>query len=279
MVAMDKPTAEIMAIGNELLLGQVQDSNAHWLAKKIVGMGGQVRRLVVVGDEPQAIIQEIHGALAWNPALIITTGGLGPTADDLTLAAVASATARPLTLHPQALKMVEERYSYLAAQGFVSDPSLTPARKKMAYLPQGADPLANSVGTAPGCLLRLDPTILVSLPGVPGEMMAIWEESLLPVLKVIFGENVFQEKTVTLHTRDESSLAPLLQELAAENPQVYIKSRARVFGKEVKIRVTVSSSGPQPEVEAQIQKALAALRQALGPLGIDLEEEPTSASD
>ncbi|MBI2845710.1 MAG: competence/damage-inducible protein A, partial [Chloroflexi bacterium] len=218
---MDKPQAEIIAIGNEILLGQVQDTNAHWLAKKIVSMGGRVRRMVVVGDDPPAIIQEIRGALAREPVLLVTTGGLGPTADDLTLAAVAEAVGRPLDLNPPALQMVEKRYAKLARLGFVADAALTRSRLKMAYLPSGAEPLANSVGTAPGSLLRLDPTTLISLPGVPGEMMAIWEESLASVLKEIFGENIFLEKTVTVQTRDESSLAPILQELAEKNPEVY----------------------------------------------------------
>lgn len=175
---MDRPQVEIIAIGNEILWGQVQDTNTYWLVKQVTGLGGQVRQAVIVPDEPEAIVREVRGALERQPALLITSGGLGPTADDLTLPTVAEALGRPLELSPQALEMMERRYARLAELGFVADASLSPARKKMAYLPQGAVPLANSVGTAPGCLLRLGATTLVSLPGVPGEMVSIWEESL-----------------------------------------------------------------------------------------------------
>jgi molybdenum cofactor synthesis domain-containing protein len=95
--------AEIIAIGNELLLGDVLDTNTNWLCKRITGLGGLVSRAALIRDEHAAIVSEIRSALDRAPDLIITTGGLGPTGDDITMEAVAEATGHPIELHAQAL--------------------------------------------------------------------------------------------------------------------------------------------------------------------------------
>jgi molybdenum cofactor synthesis domain-containing protein len=266
---------EIIAIGNELLLGDVQDTNTNWLCKRITGVGGQVTRAAMIRDDTGAIADEIRSALDRLPDLIITTGGLGPTGDDITHQAVAEAVARPLELHAEALTLVKARYETLAEKGYIKDSALTEARKKMAYLPNGATAVANPVGTAPAAVLQIRVSTLVSLPGVPEEMKGIYEETLPPTLRAIFGDSYYQERAIIAHCGDESSLAPILAEVVDAHPEVYIKSRAKRYGPEVRILLTLSAAGDaRDEVERRIQSALDALIAVLATAGFGVEDQP-----
>ena len=267
----DQTKVEIMAVGNELLLGDVLDTNTNWLCKRITGVGGLVTRAVLVRDEHDAIVAEIRSALDRKPQLILTTGGLGPTSDDITLQAVAQATGCPVSLHPEALALVKERYRELAKKGYVGDSDLTEARKKMAYLPRGAKAVANPVGSAPAVILEIAGSTLVSLPGVPEEMKGIYEETLQPTLKGIFGDSYYQEKAIIAECGDESMLAPILAQVVEAHPEVYIKSRARRYGPEVEILITLSSAGDgRQEVQGGIDRALEDLIAALAGAGFDI---------
>jgi len=265
-------TVEIIAIGNELLLGDTLDTNTSWLCRTFTGLGGRVERAVLVRDERSAIVREIRGALERRASLLVTSGGLGPTEDDLTLEAVAEAFERPLVVNARALALVQETYERLAAAGYVADAHLTESRVKMARLPEGAEPLENPVGAAPGVLLRLDPTTLVSLPGVPAELKAIVTGPLRPVLQELFGAGVFSEREVIALCRDETVLAPILRDVSRRHPDVYIKSRAREFGPDIRFRITLSLSGQDPAiVDARLEDAARDLRRALRHIGIEVE--------
>ena len=267
--------AEIIAIGNELLLGDVLDTNTNWLCKRITGVGGQVTRVAMIRDEIEDIAAEIRSALGRKPELIFTTGGLGPTGDDITLLAVAEATELPVELHAEALALVKAKYEELAEKGYVDDAALTEARKKMAYLPRGAIALRNPVGGAPGVMLEMGESALVSLPGVPEELKAIYGETLPPLLERIFGESYYEERELIALCGDESSLAPLLAQVVEAHPEVYIKSRARRYGAEVRILITLSAAGDgREEVEGSIGGALDALTLALSGAGIEVELQP-----
>jgi nicotinamide-nucleotide amidase len=264
--------AEIIAIGNELLLGDVLDTNTNWLCKRITGLGGQVTRAALVRDEHAAIVAEVRSALDRAPELIITTGGLGPTGDDITMEAVAAATEHPLELRAEALAMVQARYHDLVEKGYLKDATLTEARKKMAYLPQGATALRNPVGTAPAVVLEIGDTSLVSLPGVPEEMKGIYEETLQPTLRRIFGDSYYEEKSIIALCGDESSLAPVLAKVVQAHPEVYIKSRARRYGAGVRILITLSLAGEGKEgVEKSLAAALESLSRALPAAGFEIE--------
>ena len=266
-------TAEIIAIGNELLIGDVQDTNTHWLCRQITGLGGHVRRCTMLPDELAVIVQEIQRAVERGSHLIITSGGLGPTDDDLTLQAVARAAGVPLAEHPQALEMVRAKYAELARQGYVDFPDLTPARRKMASLPHGATPLANPVGAAPGVVTRIGSSVVVSLPGVPAELRGIFTTSLQPLLQELFGAGYFAEEVITTDCGDESVLAPIVRRIAAAHPQVYVKSRARRFGPQVRLRITLSASGAEQEtVRARLGEARRSLIEALTEAGISIIE-------
>lgn len=273
MMAHHPPTAEILAIGNELLLGEVVDTNTAWLCRFLAGLGVRVRRAVLLPDEVEVLRGELEAVLRRGPDLAFTTGGLGPTEDDRTLAAVALATGRPLEEHPQALQMVAARYQELAAAGYVASPELTPPRRKMALLPQGAIPLANPVGAAPGVLLPLEPTMLICLPGVPEEMKAIVQGSLAPYLRARLGRAGFAEVRLVVDCRDESQLAPLLEEIQRQSPHVYIKSRARAFGPSVRLQVYLSAAAPTyEEARSMVEAARHRLEQRLAEAGIAAEE-------
>jgi len=256
-------TAEIIAVGNELLLGIVQDTNTHWLCKQISGLGGRVRRCAIVADDLAMIGQALKQALASGRDLIIITGGLGPTQDDMTLEAVAQALRKPLEEHPQALEMVAGRYLELYEQGRVESPELTASRRKMARLPQGATPLPNRVGTAPGVLLREGKSMIVALPGVPSEMQDIFGNALRPYLRELFGKAFYSEVTLIVELNDESRIAPLLGEFQRSRPEVYIKSRPRSFEGGMKIAITLAMSGERVVVEDTLDRLVEDLRARL----------------
>jgi molybdenum cofactor synthesis domain-containing protein len=273
------PQVEIVSAGNEVLLGDVVDTNSNWLCKHITGLGGQVRRTVMVRDEVEAIADELRAALQRRPQLIFTVGGLGPTQDDLTLQGVAAATGRPLELHPEAERMVRDKYAEFAAQGLVPFADMNEARRKMARLPAGATPLRNPIGGAPGVLLEVDATTIVSLPGVPEELYAIVSESLRDRLTAILGAGTYDERVLLVDTQDESALSDVLRAIQAEHPHVYVKSRAKRFATgDHKLRLTLSARGTTPaEVTALLQAPLDQLRNELTARGFRVTEEADAA--
>lgn len=262
------PSVEILAIGNELLLGDVQDTNTYWLCRQMAGRGGRVRRAAMLPDDPAVLIAEVGAALGRGPDLVLTTGGLGPTDDDLTLAAVAEAVGQPVVENDEALRLIAERYAALAEQGYVAEATLTPPRRKMARLPAGSQPLANPVGTAPAVALQAGRTWIACLPGVPGELKAIFDRSLQPLLRQVVGDRSFAEAVITTMCGDESVLAPIVRAVAETHPAVYVKSRATHFGPDVRLRVTLSVSAGPGEAEERLAAALTDLRKWLMVAGI-----------
>ncbi|MDH7570150.1 MAG: molybdopterin-binding protein [Armatimonadota bacterium] len=257
-------TVEIVAVGNELLDGLTQDTNTHWLCRQISGLGSWVRRAVLVRDDVEAIATEVLAARGRATALLLVTGGLGPTADDVTLEGLARAADRPLVEHPIAREMVARRYAELHRRGLLASPELSRQRLKMAVLPEGAEPIENPVGAAPAVLLRLEPTTIVCLPGVPTELKGIFTEQLPPVLTSILGAGVLAERDVLVRLNDESAMAGAIAEVAALFPDIYVKSHARRFEQEGGIRVTLSARGTQrAAVEALLDQAEEAVRARL----------------
>ncbi|MFQ5692026.1 MAG: molybdopterin-binding protein, partial [Nitrospinota bacterium] len=189
-------SVEIIASGSEILSGQVLDTNTHWVCVQVTGMGGRVERAHILADSEAAIAETLRAARRRKPDSILTFGGLGPTADDLTLFGVARAMNRDIALHPEAREWVRARYEELARQGAVESAEMTPPREKMAYLPSGAEPLPNAVGTAPGVRIVEEDGEVVSLPGVPAEMRSIFEESVAPRWRERFGAAGFSLREV-----------------------------------------------------------------------------------
>jgi molybdenum cofactor synthesis domain-containing protein len=264
---------EILAIGNEILLGLVEDTNSSYLCRVVRGMGGRVRHIAVVGDEADSIADDIKRSLERGADVIFTSGGLGPTDDDLTLAAVAKALALRIELNETARQLVESRYRQLALQGYVSSAEMSEPRLKMARLPHGACPIENPVGAAPAVVVETAAARIVSLPGVPAELRGIVEGPLQPLLTEVFGRGSYREQQITVECGDESELAPALRKVASAHPEVYIKSRASHFGSEVKFRILISASGANGEETRQmIEGAATDLTRVLRDAGIREQE-------
>jgi nicotinamide-nucleotide amidase len=234
---------EIIAVGKEILRGQTQDTNSSWLAKRITALGGAITRIVIPDDDVKAIAQEIRTSLQNHAQVIITTGGLGPTFDDKTLAGIAEAVARPLALHAAALEIVTRRYQVFYDQGFVDDAAITPAREKMAYLPQGSEALDNPVGAAPAVALKIPEGMIFALPGVPKEMQAIFELAVFPRLKEQLGAEFYQEETVNTGLGDESVIAGMVEQVMKQVPGTYLQSKATAFGQGVELEVVITAAG------------------------------------
>jgi len=264
-------SAEILAIGSELLLGHVLDTNSHWLCRRLAHRGARVTRVTQLPDDVDSIAEAIRSALDRAAALLMTSGGLGPTEDDRTLEAVSLALCRPLESESQALDWVTTRYAEFARAGYVASAEITPDRQKMAVLPRGATPLPNEVGAAPGVLLRFGSTVLVCLPGVPGEMKAIYDGPLQETLDDLLGESVSREWHVHVSTGDESVLAPILSQVSHQHPLVYLKSRARAFDQEKRFLITLSARAEtESRAVALLDNARVDLGSALSRAGISI---------
>ncbi|MBI4013630.1 MAG: CinA family nicotinamide mononucleotide deamidase-related protein [Candidatus Rokubacteria bacterium] len=167
--------AEIVSIGSELLLGQIVDTNAAFIARHLASVGLDLFQKVTVGDNLIRVAAVLTTALE-RAHVVITTGGLGPTADDVTREAAAQATGRRLVFVPELLQEIE---AFFRARGF----TLSPSNQKQAYVPDGAIPLSNPVGTAPCFIVERDDRALISLPGVPREMEFLLVNRVLPYLR------------------------------------------------------------------------------------------------
>ncbi len=255
----------LLPIGRELLTGRVQDTNSRFLAGRFFEMGLRVIRICTVDDDPVAIGREMRRCRADGASVIVCTGGLGPTPDDLTLGAVAMAIGRPLVEDPDALAHVERRYRELHEAGRLVVPGLTPDRRKMAWLPRGARMLSNRVGTAPGVEVRWGRVRVFCLPGVPTEMQPMAEEHLFPAFAATGGP-VVRRLTLTFGVCDESSLAGVIRRLQPDHPGVVIKPEPKGYGAHREMRVHLECEGEAGEVAQRLRAAARALEAALADL-------------
>jgi len=255
---------EIICVGNELLIGKIVNTNAHWLAKRATSLGMTVKRVTAVSDDVAEIATVVRESLKRKPKLIITTGGLGPTFDDRTLEGIAKALNRELEVNQKALGMVRKKYETYAKEGKIEEVELTPPRVKMAKLPEGSKPLPNPVGTAPGVETKVGGTFLIALPGVPSEMDAIFEESVAPLIKKEAGATVFFERSVFADGIMESALAPLIDEVMHDNSCVYIKSHPKGQEKKPHLEVHFSTTTKNHETARKcVDVAVAQLSQLI----------------
>lgn len=240
--------AYIITIGNEILKGRTINTNAAHIGRVLTYAGYDVIRIVVVPDDIDEIVWAFRDGLS-RADLIVSTGGLGPTFDDKTVEALAKALNLELELNQEAYSMVKAKYDRLGVE-------LTRERLKMAYMPKGAKPLPNPVGTAPGVYLEYGGKRMIILPGVPAEMEAILDE-VLPQIKV--PNRYYYEETVTIRGIMESTLAPVINELMRLNAgSVYIKSHPK--GIEISkpiLEVEVSASGNnEDEVKNRVKDTI-----------------------
>lgn len=234
---------EIIIVGNEILTGDILDTNTNWLCQLIHGRGGIVTRVTVIPDVLSVVADAIREAVSRKSDIVFTSGGLGPTSDDLTLEAVAMGTDRDIVLHTEALEQVRKQYDRFFEQGIMSQGGLNPARQKMACLPQGGEPLLNPVGTAPGVMLKVDQTTIISVPGVPSELKGIIEQSLQDFLNQTFTSGEALTKCVSVSCNDESLLEPVLIDIVKRYPDIYTKSLATTIGENPEMDIIMTISG------------------------------------
>jgi nicotinamide-nucleotide amidase len=242
---------EIVCVGNELLIGKTVNTNAHWLAKRVTSLGLNVKRVTVVGDNLGDISAAVSEAAQRGPCFVILTGGLGPTFDDMTLEGVAKGLGRQLEDSEVALEMIRKKYQSYVAEGRIEKYEMTPYRTKMGRLPKGAIALPNPVGTAPGVLVKEKEVSMVMLPGVPREMMAIFDESVAPMLRKLAGNLMFFEASLEVRAMPESQLAPLIDEVMNGNPYVYVKSHPQASEGVPLLELHLSTTSKDPKVARQ----------------------------
>lgn len=224
------PSAEIITIGTEILLGEIVDTNSAYLARCLRDLNVDVFRTSTVGDNTQRIAEVIRETMP-RAQIIITTGGLGPTVDDPTREAIALALGVGTEFRPELWQQIVERM-----QRFGRTP--TENQKRQAYIPSGATPISNPVGTAPAFMVEKDGCLIISLPGVPREMEYLYENAVVPALRARFnltgiikarvlhtagmGESVIDEKIGDLETLSNPTVG-----LAAHYGQVDIRITAK----------------------------------------------------
>jgi nicotinamide-nucleotide amidase len=253
-------SAEILCIGTELLLGNITNGNARWLAEQLAALGLPHHRQTVVGDNRERLMAAVREA-AGRCRVLITTGGLGPTPDDLTTEALAAAFNTPLVEHPEIWAEIQAR---LRAGGRVCSPS----NRQQAFLPAGAQVLPNPTGTAPGMVWTppagagIQPGFTVlTFPGVPSEMEAMWRATAAPWLRAVgLAEGVFASRMLRFWGVSESALAEQMADLLeAENPTLAPYAGAG----EVKLRLTARASS-DPEAQALLAPLEAEIRSRTG---------------
>jgi len=245
--------AELLAVGSELLGPLRADSNALWLTERLLDSGIEVIARTTIADQAAPLAAAFRTALA-RAELVIATGGLGPTADDLTREAAAAATGRALRRDPALLEALRQRFARFARP-------MSATNEKQADVIAGAVALANGRGTAPGQSLELGGRLLVLLPGPPGEMQPMFEEQVLPRLRRLVGEtSVVRRRVLRIAAMPESEVDQIAAPVYGrfENPKTTILGSAG----QVELHL-VAQAASEAEAEARIEGLAAELRAAL----------------
>jgi nicotinamide-nucleotide amidase len=226
--------AEIVAVGTELLLGQIVDTNSAHIARLLTTVGLDVHFKSTVGDNMERLKTTLQTAL--NRAdFVITTGGIGPTLDDVTRDAVAEVTGQPLVFQPQLFDQIQSFFARLGR-------SVGENNRRQAYIPEGAIPIENPVGTAPGFIVEQDGRAIISVPGVPHEMRYFMEHSVLPYLRAKLGVcDVIVSRVLKLSGIGESLVDERLKDLIehGQNPTIGLLAHTQIG--EVHVRLTAKA--------------------------------------
>jgi nicotinamide-nucleotide amidase len=245
--------AEIVTTGTELLLGQIDDTNATYLARQLRDLGIDLFFRTTVGDNEVRIAQVLEHALS-RADLVITTGGLGPTVDDVTREAVARATGRPLVLHPELLAQIEAFFDRFGTK-------MSENNRRQAHLPQGCIPIENPVGTAPAFIVEEARGTIITLPGVPGEMRYLMEQAVLPYLLRRLGDRqVLVTRILRTVALGESRIDQALADLeTSTNPTVGLSAHPG----QTDVRI-VAKAASHEQAEAMVAGFEALVRERLG---------------
>lgn len=244
--------AEIIAVGTELLLGDIVNTNAQYISKRLADVGINVFHQSIVGDNEERLKDEF--ALAYSRSdIVITTGGLGPTKDDITKECGAEFFDKKLILHAESLNRIQNYFSKL-------NRPVNEGNEKQAYFPEGAIVLTNNHGTAPGCIIENDSKILIVLPGPPKEMKPMFEESVLPYLKK-YQDSILVSKVLRICGIGEGHMVDEISDIIDNQVNPTVAPYAKEG--EVTLRITARASS-EKEAEILIAPVEAEIRKRLG---------------
>jgi competence/damage-inducible protein CinA-like protein len=256
--------AEIVAVGTELLLGQIADTNAQWMSEQLAAIGVDVTHHQAVGDNLERIVDTLRLAASRADAVLVC-GGLGPTEDDITRDAVAVLADRPLVFHDELEAMLRQKFTRWSSGGTMPESNL-----RQAYIPDGARWIVPDRGTAPGLIVDLpDGARLYSVPGVPDEMREMMTETILPELRERSGGAIVS-RVLRVAGLGESAVAERLADLfaASTNPSVaYLASMG-----EVKVRLTAKAA-TAAVAEGLVEPLAVEVRARLGDLVFSTADE------
>ena len=260
-------SAEVICIGTELLLGDILNTNCQYLAKELAALGIPHYYQTVIGDNMTRIHQVIETALT-RASILIFTGGLGPTPDDLTTEAVANFFQTPLEENEEIIGDIKAKFDQVGRK-------MTPSNRKQALVPVGAQTLPNPTGTAPGIIWQpKEGVTILTFPGVPSEMYRMWQETAVPFLKSQgWGQDTIYSQMMRFRGVGESALAEKVAHLfASDNPTV-----APYAGMgEVRLRVSAKAKSAADAI-ALIEPVAAEIRKIAG-LNYFGSDEDTLAS-
>lgn len=256
--------AEIIAIGSELLLGQIIDTNTSSIARRLAENGISVVRTTAVGDDFDRMKEVIKEGIS-RSQIIITTGGIGPTEDDLTREAVAEVFNRPLVFQPPLMEQIEAIFK---RRGF----QMTQNNRKQAFIPEGAIPVENPKGTAPGFMLEYQNGIIISIPGVPSEMEYLMDNTVIPFIRDKFkiAGQVILFKVLRACGLGESAIGDQIKDLMKESKNPLVGTLASVG--DIRIRITGEGGSPE-EAAILIQRMEEEIRGRLGILIYGVNDE------
>ena len=244
--------AEIFSIGHELLMGELTDTNSPWIAARLPALGLQVQWVSIIGDDQQMLTEAFTRGLQRSD-VIITTGGLGPTQDDLTREAVAGALGETPVVQEEVVQDLER---YFQGRGQV----MPPHNIKQALLIPSASFITNRNGTAPGWWTERDGKIIINMPGPPGEMHAIWEEEVEPRLLKLVDDEVTITRNIKTMGMSEGAIDEIVSEFfGKENPYLGIYSKADG----IHLRI-IARSADAASASAMIQPVEDAIHERLG---------------
>src|SRR4030042_1515916 len=227
--------AEIIAVGTELLLGQIVDTNSAHIAQQLTTVGLDLHFKCTVGDNLERIKSTLRNAMSRSD-FIITTGGIGPTLDDLTREAVAEVLGRPLVFQQVLFDQISDFFARLGR-------TVSPNNRKQAYIPEGSITIENPVGTAPGFIAEQDGKAIITVPGVPHEMRYFMEHSVLPYLRNKLGiREVIVSRVLKLFGIGESLVDERLKDLIelGTNPTIGLLAHTQIG--EIHIRLTAKAT-------------------------------------
>lgn len=256
--------AEVIAIGSELLLGQIIDTNSSYIAKRLAESGIELAQTATVGDDLQRMKEVIREAIN-RSQIVITTGGIGPTEDDLTREAIAEVTEHPLIFQPHLMEQIENLFK---TRGF----RMAENNRKQAYVPEGAIAIENPKGTAPGFIVETSGGTIISIPGVPSEMEYLMENRVIPYIRKRFDikHQVIQYKVLRACGLGESAIGLQIKDLMKESKNPSIGTLASIG--DIRIRITAKADNPE-EASNLIQKMEREIRKRLGVLIYGVDDE------